>query len=221
MTLRYARVAGLLFGLVALVTDASAAIVVSTFDSDSEGWGEFNDGLASYSADFGNPAGSFRVQDRVQSTVWYFLAPATYHGDHSADYGSSISYDIWLSVFDAPPDNIDRVGDVVIRGNGVQLKWLGADYPAQTWTTQTVALDTSAGWRRSSTNQLATEAEIRLVLENLTFFAIRGEFHSGPDHAYLDNVVFAAPEPTAFVSLLGLCAAGSIAAWLRRAPRPT
>jgi hypothetical protein len=189
-----------------LIGQAQAAIVTSTFDTDTEGWGEFNDGSISWEGDFGNPAGSLHGRDLVRSTVWYFVAPAKFRGDQSDKYGSSLQYDIWLSVFDEPRDDIDRVGDVVIRGNGQQLKWLGADYPAQTWTTQSVKLDVTALWRRSDNNALATEAEIRSVLANLDRLFIRGEFHSGPDHAFLDNVALGVPEPSSFAAFLGLFA---------------
>lgn len=206
---------GSLLVLLCLVETAPAAIV-STFDTDTEGWGELNDGAIAWNGDFGNPAGSLRGRDLVNGTVWYFRAPEKFLGNHSDLYGSSLNYDIWLSIFNEPADDVTRVGDVVIRGtNNLQLKWLGADHQAQTWTTQSVKLDVTAGWRRKSDSGLATEAEIRSVLADVELLAIRGEYHSGADHAFLDNVALGVPEPSSFAALLGLASLLAVSRYRR------
>jgi hypothetical protein len=192
------------------VADARAGFVTSTFDSDAEGWTTFNDANALYSSTFGNPAGSFEGIDRVNSVVWYFDAPAKFLGDQSSNFGAPLSYDIWVSDYN-PANTV--VGDVVIRGNGLQLKWREAAPVADAWTTQTVILDSTGGWERSADDVPATEAELRLVLSNLQFLRIRGEYHSGPDHGFLDNVTLGtapAPEPSsvalANIGLMGVIA---------------
>ena len=195
-----------------LLSVAAQAAIVSTFDSDADGWTTINDADEAWTGDFGNPAGSFHGIDRVNSVVWYFDAPAKFLGNQSALYGSELWYDIWLSHFD--PVNTD-VGDVVIRGNGVRLKWRGATAAAGAWTTQRVRLDVTGGWENSMTDNPATELEIRTALASLNLLAIRGEYRSGPDNGYLDNVALGVPEPSTFTCLLG----ASTLLWLPRLRR--
>lgn len=201
--------AGLVLAPAVGASEARAALVISRFDDDAEGWGEFNDGRAEYSSTFGNPAGSFRVSDRVRGTVWYFLAPDKFLGDQSSNYGGTLSYDLWVSHY---VGNNTAVGDVVIRGNGLRLKWRWATPVAETWTTQTVRLDTTGGWERSADDKPATEAELRSVLSDLDFFAIRGEYRSGEDHGYLDNVILS-PVPGPGGLALMASALGSLGLW--------
>lgn len=65
---------------------------------------------------------------------------------------------------------------------------------AGAWTSVSIPLDTSAGWRKFSDDTdseiLADEDEIRAVLGNLVGLRIPGEFSTTRDNGCLDNVVF-------------------------------
>jgi len=189
------------------------AAIISTFDSDAEGWTFINDAHSSSGWDaFGNPAGSLHGVDRVLSTVWFFRAPAKFLGDQSSLYGTEFRYDLWASHFNPNADK-GELGDVVlfneipgppINGPDVRLIWQGAAPVAGAWTTQSVRLDVTGGWVNRMTGNPATEVELRLVLADLDLLAIRGEYRSGADNAFLDNVAFGVPEPSTFSCLIGL-----------------
>jgi hypothetical protein len=180
-----------------------AALVQSTFDSNTEGWSTIGDsaGTPTWIASGGNPGGHIRASDSVGGITWFFRAPAAYYGDRSAAYGGTLSFDELQ--FDTSAQYDDR--DIILSGGGVTIWYDFPNNPALTWTAYSTVLDDTGGWKFGTfaSPTPATAVQIQTVLSNLTDLQIRGEYRSGADTASLDNVVLT-PEPSA--ALLGLMA---------------
>jgi hypothetical protein len=185
--------------VVSLVCVVNAA-VISTFDMDSEGWWASGDvhGMA-WSATIGNPPGSFHAVDDATGAVWYFIAPSKFLGNKSSAYGKTLSYDINISARDSSDWGSP---DILLAGNGLTLAWYDAFPVPGQWTSYTVSLTETGGWVNTTGGQPATQSEMQSVLSNIQSLWIRGEYLTGNDDAYLDNVVMI-PEPAALL-LLGL-----------------
>jgi hypothetical protein len=108
-----------------------------------------------------------------------------------------------------------------LPGNGAALSLHIATTPPvpldQPWTSYSVLLTETAGWRVGSlAGPAATKDKMLAVLSNLDRLRIRGEFISGADNGDLDHVVLngapagnAVPEPGSHL-LLGLGGAISL-----------
>ena len=166
------------------------AQVSTSFDTDLEGWTVYNDGAIAYSSTVGNPAGAARMEDFGSGTYFGFLAPPAYHGDKSAYYGGTLSFDIMINNSTSSGANQP---DVQITGGGFVLVLDLVTPPADVWTHTVVKLDDSEDWRISSlTGSVATEEQIQIVLASVASIRIRGEFSTmTSDVAYLDNVLLA------------------------------
>jgi hypothetical protein len=144
--------------------------------------------------------------DDASGGTWSFVAPAKFLGNKAAAYGAALSYDINISARDSVPW---AWPDVELVGAGITLDRYLAAPTAGVWTHYDVPLAAGA-WQKSG-GVVATEAEMRAVLANLTYLSIRAEYLTGADQAYLDNVVMT-PEP----ATLSLLALGGLGALLRR-----
>jgi hypothetical protein len=117
----------------------------------------------------------------------FWRAPALFHGNCSAAYGGTVTYDAFASYRDWKMNDVYLVGDA-----GVLSYWFPSN-PLPSWTTFSVKLDANAGWQfgwnYDSVGTLATEAQIRSVLANITNLLIRQEYAWGADDSGLDNVV--------------------------------
>ncbi len=187
--------------------EPQAGVVTSTFDTSDEGWfigpsadflGAISDsGEATYEPSGGNPGGYISHENIVSGldSDWFFIAPAKFDGDWSSTYGKKLTFDLRVFV-----DEPEMLGELVVLSNGEKhLRVYGvlSDLPAPgaTWTSYSISLDTSAGWRVTTdwfTSDDATEADIRDVLSSLSDLRIRGQFYLGPGSGELDNVVFGA-----------------------------
>ena len=148
--------------------------ITSNFDADLEGWMVYNDGAITYDAAIGNPAGSARISDFGSGSYFGFLAPAAYQGDKSSYYGGTLSFDIQTN---NPTTSGANQPDIEINNGGLRIV---RDFPAPA---------DSAWIHRSVSGAVATEAEIRAVLANITALRIRGEFSTmTSDITHLDNV---------------------------------
>jgi hypothetical protein len=175
----------------ALVSPRAAAALSSTFSSDTEEWTVVNwDGtgtpvLPSWSSTAGHPGGCIRSGDVHSDGFW--RAPAAFHGNWSAAYGHALSYD-WASFIAADW----KMNDIYIQGNGQTLSYWHPTNATVLWATVSVSLDTNGGWQYGlnydTIGTLATEAQIRSVLSNVTDVRIRQEFVFGSDDSALDNV---------------------------------
>lgn len=207
-----------LLGSAMAVNEAAAATIVSTFDSDTDGWTASGDAVSlvpTWLALGGNPGGTIEVDDRTVGGVWYFEAPAKFEGNQSLVYGRSLSFDLYQRgsgpQFDAP--------DIVLQGGGFTLSLdAGTNpLPLESWRSYSIAFDEGAGWTVDG-GVGATKEQLLAVLGSLDRMRIRGEFITGSDFGRIDNVrMEAVPLPSTLL-LFGpaLAFIASSATWLRR-----
>lgn len=163
-----------------------------TFDTGNLGWGATGDPVsqtAAWLANGGNPGGYIRVTDASVGGTWYFDAPAAFTGNKCDAYGKFLRYDQFTSDTSNQQLTAGRP-DVLIFGAGLILAFDNPNNPGLIWTHYDVPLDAAAGWRLNDNNgPLATEAQIRAVLADVSGLRIRGEYRSQEDFGGLDNVV--------------------------------
>tara|TARA_R110000782_G_scaffold19140_4_gene52224 strand:+ start:17024 stop:17755 length:732 start_codon:yes stop_codon:yes gene_type:complete len=158
--------------------------VVSTFDTDDEGWSTDKDARNfRWEGEGGNPGGNVAADDVGTGQYWRFDAPAPYLGDKSSSYGESISYDIRQL---GTVGTVTNQPDVRLTGAGITLEYRFGVAPGGDWSSFSVQIAAGIGWTRAGSP--ATEADIRAVLADLTHLSIRGEYRVGADSAALDNV---------------------------------
>jgi hypothetical protein len=197
---------------------AAGMIATSDFSVNDEGWrlsGDVTSAIPSYSSTGGNPGGFIRGFDSVVGGVWYWDAPKSFLGNVTQAYDSSLSFD--LRMRGSGPLFSDS--DVILDGAELSLH-LATTPPVpldQPWTSYSVLLSETAGWRAGSlAGETASKDQMLAVLSSLDRLRIRGEFITGADNGDLDNVVLngaseanAAPEPGSLL-LLGLGGAISL-----------
>lgn len=178
--------------LLFFVSPPAPAQVTSTFDTDIDGWWTVGDpGSAptpAWSSTGGNPGGCIKGTD-VSIGTWFFYGPSKFRGDLSAYYGCNLTFDLKQSETDFPIDNTYDV--MIIKTNDSSIVYNTAYNPGTTWTSYTIPLSESSGWRRESiTGTPVTSAdEIRGYLSNVKKIRIRAEF-SGLSYEtdFMDNV---------------------------------
>lgn len=194
---------------VALFAGASAAWAdtTSTFDVDADGWmisGDSTTSVPTFVSD-----GYIHGTDKTIGGVWYWQAPTKFNGDNSAY--QTLSFDLRMRGSGPLFDD----SDVILSGAGLNLHYDFATVPVDaSWTSYSVALNDTAGWRVGSlSGAFATQAQILSVLGNTSSLRIRGEFITGSDNGDLDNVILAAvPEPETYAMMLaGLGLLGAVA----------
>ena len=192
------------------VIAASGQDIVSTFDTDDEGWTVFNicantgappaSGVGieapSYSPAGGNSGGYIRARDGGSgdcsgqgNPYYYFLAPTNFLGDRGIYYGGSLSFQIRRS--GGGDFSGSRLPYIFIEGAGHRLVIkTGLVGSNDLWASYTVPLRASAKWHYDNVSGPSpTEGEFQAVLGNLTNIRLRGEFAFGNDTNSLDNVV--------------------------------
>ena len=180
-----------------------ATSVVSTFDTDSDGWTAIGDiaAPASWSATGGNPAGHIEIADAVTGGVTYFVAPAKFLGNQGDSYGTPLAFDLRQS-YPAASNQFNDT-DIILTGGGFTLVFdTPVNPPNNSWASYSVLLTETAGWRLSTlTGAVPTQAQMQATLTNLTDLQIRAEFQTGADTGSLDNVRIV-PEPSSGALLL-------------------
>ena len=195
---------------------SGAADVLSTFDTDREGWipgfGAAVGSGAVWQSTGGNPGGRLFAPDRSDTPAdltWYFSATpgdgSPLLGGHSDAYGGILSYD---AIIPSPGGAFYSDADVYLRNSSVTLFYVGGFLPGASWATFTVPLRASAGWRKgfafNQNSVAATEADMQAALANLQEVDIRGNYDTAVNGSGLDNVgITTAPEPTSAALLLG------------------
>lgn len=163
--------------------------VVSTFDTNDEGWYQISVDTryhVTHVVSGGNPGGYIKASDTAAAGVWYFVAPPAFTGNVSAAYGKDLTFDLAQTSITSQFDDID----VQLVGERQTLVYDTTYNPGISWTGYRVPL-VAGGWRVGALDgPIATEAEVRAVLGDLHALRIRGEYRSGSDTAWLDNVRF-------------------------------
>ncbi|MBL4692951.1 MAG: cadherin-like domain-containing protein, partial [Magnetovibrio sp.] len=172
------------------------SFTVSVFDGKSitsdfaaaglDGWTTYGDaGTLTRDA----VSNSITASDTVTGTTWGYVAPTKFIGNQSAMYGGSLQFDLKISgVNNYHQPDVTLIGGA---GAGLTLVYDSTVGPNSTgWTSFDVGLAAGQGWKVGTlTGAVATEAQIRDVMSNITALQIRGEFTIGADTGYLDNVV--------------------------------
>jgi len=150
----------------------------------------------------GHDGGCISAKDSVTGGTWFYQAPSSYLGDHSAAYGEVLEYDLMTTVSSSPFEEFD----VVLSGNGQVVAYDAAPTPvANIWTTYRIRLTETSGWRLLDSENQAwskdfanatrpTQAQFKAILGALTRLRIRGEFQNGADSGSLDNVKLGVPQ---------------------------
>lgn len=209
-----------------LLAAPSLGAVVSTFDTDAQGWTTLTADSATaglpvqvtaaavFQPTGGNPGGfiSFLDPDGFDSL---FRAPASFLGNQTSVLGGSLSFD---TITDQA---IDYNGpDVVIKGNGTVLVYDVAP-PVGTgiWSHVSVSLAPSANWHlNSSGGPAANLADFQSALGAVSELWVTAEYHNGTTEITgLDNVTLTAiPEPGAMLLTMSC---GGIGVLSLRIPR--
>lgn len=195
-----------IIGILLLSMSLCSAQIVSTFNSNAEGWTtpDDADGTISYSATGGNPGGLVSGSPFVivlgATTFYvpfYFTAPTTYLGNRSSYYNGTLRYDIQQSTTGAP----NQYAEVIIANSlGITLYYFPpvSNQPpaAPAWATYSVTLNNALGyWKttNSVSGAAATEAQVLNVLTDLANLQIRGLYRDANTTNRLDNVSMRPP----------------------------
>ncbi len=208
-----------------LSMSAAHAGVFSDFTTGPEGWvaASLPDNGPYRVPDFlspvdhtllGGPSGPYIAVGDPDNVTFWFDAPAKFLGDQSSAYGQSISFDIRH----VPDDGTPWVdADIALMSAGLVLVAdLGPNPIPGLWTSYSIGLTESSGWRINSLDGPApTQNQFQAVLDSLLVFRIRGEFTAGPETTSLDNVQFGSvPEPAESVAA-GALAIAAFGFWRR------
>jgi hypothetical protein len=188
---------------------ANAATIISTFDSDLEGWTKGPEGAFNYISTGGNPGGYALYS--VVGAPSNIIAPDAFLGNLSAYDGGTFSWDgVATDEGSGSVPGSYAYGKVTVTGTaGSATSALipSADRP------------TLAGWSSYSHDFTAadfgkTEGEWDAILANVTSITLGGNAYGGSENLGYDNIALnaAVPEPSS-TALLGL---GGLALILRR-----
>ena len=164
----------------------------SNFKDNPEGWKIVGDGALGKSANPTLDQGAIQAFDHATGGVWFWKAPKSFLGDKRKVYGLDLVFKLKVDRIDSPFD----ANDIVIKGAGITVIANTVSNPGTDWTSYRIGLHESAGWRVKETCKCATREELLAVLAEMEMLLIRGEFRTGNDTGWLDDVVFgASPGP--------------------------
>jgi hypothetical protein len=205
-----------------LVANAAQAGVLSSFNTNDEGWtvGNLQPGSASTVELPTHNVGGFITTTDVTALTG-FLAPAAYGGNLSSYLGQTVQFDL----SDAQVDGT-AYASLILYSGSTSITF-GASAPGTSFTHYTIPL-AAAGWTVYPGGGVVgttpvTDDLFLSVLNNVTGFAINADWHSGDDVTSLDNVllgtVSAVPEPSTWaMMILGFAGVGFLA--YRRKSKP-
>ncbi len=185
----------LLFAVLAILVLTSAhAQITSTFDTDADGW-TFTSVSTSIPVTHqpagGNPTGyvSVTYSSNASATVQNWIAPAKFRGNQLVrSLGMQLKFDLQQS-----QAGTGAGFDVLIR-NGGNFIYLSGITPkpnvAPAWSSYSFTLDETGGWFYSAGATVASRAQIKSILANVTSIEIRGTYATNAAYTSgLDNVV--------------------------------
>lgn len=194
---------------------APAAIVVSNFDSDAEGWtvaGEVNTEIVHVPTG-GDPGGyidTFEVPG--SSGIRWLAAPQTFVDELTNNVGGSFSFSLRSNSPTATTNtntNVSQLVRIISSSHGtisIASSFSTTDAKGEphgeTWTRYSFDLTHTGGWLSTTTGKALTEQEFLDLLGDATALQIKVEIAAGSDHGQLDSVAFV-PEP-ASLALLGM-----------------
>jgi hypothetical protein len=171
--------------------------IVSTFDSDLDGWTHAGGGDAgttvTWLATGGTGGGGGAIlTDVAGGAADYFTAPSKFLGNDLAFEGGSLSFDLKVSsAVGAPNDQ-----SILLNDNSQAVRIAILPPPSAVgFTSYSVKLDPSAGWIDFATNLPVTQTEFDTILGNLTSLRILGDWVGGKETTNLDNVEMATTTP--------------------------
>lgn len=160
-------------------------LVISTFDTNTEGWQTVGDATPpTHMSSGGNPGGYVSAVDQQTGIFWYWKAPPGFLGDLSDAYNGTLTFDLKQSSTSSQASNQP---DVILTGGNITLIYDTPNNPGTQWTPYEINLNETAGWQKSDTGIAPTQAEMQFVLSFVTDLRIRGEFRNGADTGGLDN----------------------------------
>ncbi len=196
---RIAKQIAIIFFLIILVTFSgatslkAAVLASSNFSSSDEGWtvvdwdGSGTPYIPSWQSTGGIPGGYLACPLDVKGDG-FFRAPNAFHGNMSAAYGGSLSYDLFAII---PSPWV--MSDIYINGGGQAITFRQGNQPTNNWQHFTASLREGQGWMvgtlYDTTGVAATADQIKAVLADVTDIRIRQEYAWGADSSGIDNVV--------------------------------
>ena len=190
MAIPVALLASLIIGSGGSARASVGSEVVSTFDSNLEGWTVVGDNSATWEPSGGNPDGCVSVVDLATGDQNKAAAPPKFLGDWSAmGAADTLSYELHLETNSPtfPPPWMFR-----IVGPGGEARGIvpGVVPPRNQWVKFQVSLD-SADWDLQS----GTWSEL---LAEVTSLEVYAEFANGPETVRIDNVRLTGVPPVVF-----------------------
>ncbi len=172
---------------------ASLAQITSTFDTDADGWTYLSNSTSisvSHQASGGNPGAfvSVTYSANAGATTQNWIAPAKFLGNQLVrSLGMTLGFDLQQS-------QAGTTGgyDVRIENGGNYINFSLAPKPAvaPAWSSYSIILDETAGWKWNGSATNATRAQIKSILVNITSIEIRGAYATNASYTSgLDNVI--------------------------------
>ncbi len=190
---------GFLFIFILALGFSAHAQITSTFDTNADGWTCSDNNHSTpltlnYNSTGGNPGGYISA-GTTSLQPYFFTSPSKFGGNiQYFCYGQNLTFDMQLNY---APTTHGAAGDIQISvQSGSKIVLNLPSFPAQApaWSTHTIRLDETAGWRLGgTTGPLATKADMMQHLSGvLGAYEFRFNINytnTGSPSGAIDNVV--------------------------------